>query len=65
MNLSQTKEVGTLSTELTCDAVKDAIFIPCSPAICGFVIMTKSFFPRSNMLTQTKLIKPVPFLVYD
>lgn len=30
------KEVGTLSTELTCDALKDAIFIPRSPAVCGF-----------------------------
>lgn len=36
MNLSQTKEVGTLSTELTCDAVKEALFIPCSPCNLWF-----------------------------
>ena len=57
-----TKEVGTLSTKLTCEAVKEAIFIPCSPAICGFVIMTKRFFRdlicsrRPNLLRQLLMI---------
>ena len=54
------KFVSPLSTEITCDAVNYYFFIPCSPAICGFVIISKSFVRDLTMLTQTKLIKPAP-----
>ena len=52
--------LSSVSTEITCDAVNYVFFIPCSPAICGFVIISKSFFRDLIMLTQTKLIKPAP-----
>ena len=52
--------LSSVSTEITCDAVNYVSFIPCSPAICGFVIISKSFVRDLTMLTQTKLIKPAP-----